>query len=193
MSYTYLITCNGCRKESPKSQTLKAASEIAKNEDWVFVRHLGEHYCKDCATTAANEDRSKSVVAQLKSSEIRAKKVERLKILLRIRESGKTVRECGEALGVSPGRAHQLIKEAEQMAARGWMAKNTAQDGTMPFEEVLNLSVRAANCLVHLGCKTVDDVCLLTEANIRKTPNFGAKSLYELQSELLRVGRKLST
>jgi DNA-directed RNA polymerase subunit alpha len=58
--------------------------------------------------------------------------------------------------------------------------------------EELQLTTRTANSLRRLGCKTVDDICGLTEEQLLRTPNLGRKSLSEIKKLLASMGRALA-
>lgn len=54
-------------------------------------------------------------------------------------------------------------------------------------------SVRLRNCLLNLGTVgNLDDLCNLTDMELLRTPNFGRKSLDELKTFLLTIGRNLN-
>lgn len=57
--------------------------------------------------------------------------------------------------------------------------------------EYLELSVRTGNCLKNENVVYVGDLVQKTEAELLKVPNFGRKSLYEIMSELSRLGLTL--
>lgn len=50
--------------------------------------------------------------------------------------------------------------------------------------EVLDLSVRAMNCLSNAGIKLLGDLCMKTESRMLKYRNFGKKSLDEIREKL---------
>ena len=55
----------------------------------------------------------------------------------------------------------------------------------------LDLSVRTANCLEALGVRTVRDICIRSEPELRRIPAFGETSLFELKHKLSRLGLRL--
>lgn len=55
----------------------------------------------------------------------------------------------------------------------------------------LELSVRAYNALKRVGINTIDDVCKLTEAELRKIKNLGKVSAEEVITALTEKGRHL--
>lgn len=61
-----------------------------------------------------------------------------------------------------------------------------------PFDAELELSVRAVNTLKKLNAVTTDDVCNISERELRKTQGCGKGTLEEIKSELKRIGRSLS-
>ena len=54
--------------------------------------------------------------------------------------------------------------------------------------EELELSVRAANCLKNDNIVYVGDLVRKTEEDLRKTPNFGARSMNEIRDVLKTMG-----
>ena len=62
--------------------------------------------------------------------------------------------------------------------------------------EVLDLSVRAMNCLNNANIKLIGELCLKSEARMLKYRNFGKKSLDEIIEKLaennLQLGMKFS-
>jgi DNA-directed RNA polymerase subunit alpha len=57
--------------------------------------------------------------------------------------------------------------------------------------DVLELSVRAQNCLINAGIKNVSDIVVMTEDQVRKIKNFGSKSFDEVQTALHAFGLTL--
>ncbi|MBP9669437.1 MAG: hypothetical protein KBE09_04070 [Candidatus Pacebacteria bacterium] len=55
-------------------------------------------------------------------------------------------------------------------------------------EALLNLSVRAANCLKNAGLVTVADIAERTEEEMLRTPHFSRKTLNELKEILASKG-----
>lgn len=55
----------------------------------------------------------------------------------------------------------------------------------------LELSVRAYNALKRVGINTIDDLCKLTEAELRKIKNLGKVSAEEVITALTEKGRHL--
>ena len=48
-------------------------------------------------------------------------------------------------------------------------------------------SCRARNCLLNLGCKTIGDAALLSDHELRCTPNIGRVTLDEIKDRLGRI------
>jgi len=46
--------------------------------------------------------------------------------------------------------------------------------------DILELSVRASNCLARASITTIGELCALTEAQVARTRNMGAKSVKEV-------------
>ncbi len=57
----------------------------------------------------------------------------------------------------------------------------------------LEISVRVANGLRHIGVKTVGDLVKLSRSDLLMTKNFGPRSLGELEVVLKAMGLKLMT
>lgn len=55
----------------------------------------------------------------------------------------------------------------------------------------LELSARTHNVLLYLGARTIDDVCRFTPEKLLEEPNFGRKSLMEIQEVLAMHDRAL--
>jgi hypothetical protein len=80
--------------------------------------------------------------------------------------------------------------------AAGRRAKRGAVEGKpflldARFEDVLQLSVRARNCLDRQGIRTVRDLLTFTEAELLRIYNLGRGSLREIAAELARYGYRL--
>ncbi len=60
-----------------------------------------------------------------------------------------------------------------------------------PFEDVLSVTARTANCLKAEGIRWLGDVVRQNQVALLKTPNLGKKSLRELTDELERHGLQL--
>jgi len=57
--------------------------------------------------------------------------------------------------------------------------------------DVLELSVRSANCLKNDNVVYIGDLVRKTEAEMLRTPNFGRKSLNEIKQVLVQMGLHL--
>ena len=55
----------------------------------------------------------------------------------------------------------------------------------------LDLSVRTTNCLEALGIRTVRDICIRSEGELRRIPTFGETSMFELKRKLSGLGLRL--
>ena len=86
-------------------------------------------------------------------------------------------------LGSQAGEGDALsnISEEEQK-----LFKTLTQD-----VEVLDLSVRAMNCLNNAGIKLLGDLCMKSESRMLKYRNFGKKSLDEIKEKLEALGLSL--
>ena len=57
--------------------------------------------------------------------------------------------------------------------------------------EVLDLSVRAMNCLNSANIKLISELCTKTESRMLKYRNFGKKSLDEIKEKIEKIGLAL--
>lgn len=57
--------------------------------------------------------------------------------------------------------------------------------------QILNLPLRAANCLQGYEIYTIDDLCRRTERDLLRIPNIGRKSINEIKYQLSTIGRRL--
>ena len=134
MSYKIRLFCDSCGATSPESDTLKNARQIAEAGGWQTVRHLGQHLCNPCALSVSNEKvtppRRRTQEDIMRESW--AAKVARMKIALNLRRSGKTLRDVGDAIGVSSSRAKQLISHGEIAELNGWAHPNPRLEGFSP-------------------------------------------------------------
>ena len=75
--------------------------------------------------------------------------------------------------------------------------KNVSDEETKLFKllsqsvEVLDLSVRAMNCLNSANIKLVSELCTKTESRMLKYRNFGKKSLDEIKEKIEKIGLEL--
>ena len=57
--------------------------------------------------------------------------------------------------------------------------------------QILDLPLRASNCLRFEEIYTIDDLCSRTERELLRIPNMGRKSLNEIKDQLANIGRRL--
>lgn len=57
--------------------------------------------------------------------------------------------------------------------------------------DILELSVRAEHCLERAGIETIGQLCAMTEAELGRLRNMGAKSVKEVKAKLEKLGCKL--
>lgn len=57
--------------------------------------------------------------------------------------------------------------------------------------DILDLSVRAEHCLQRAGVETIEQLCEMTEWEVVKLRNMGAKSVKEVKEKLGKLGYKL--
>ena len=78
------------------------------------------HHCPDCAPKHKPTARAKNPTKEEAVAMRWAPTCARLKMALRLRRAGSTLKECGDALGVSGSRAAQLIAQADRTERHGW-------------------------------------------------------------------------
>ena len=57
--------------------------------------------------------------------------------------------------------------------------------------DILDLTVRAEHCLQRAGIETIGQLCALTEWQLSKLRNMGAKSVKEVKEKLAKINCKL--
>ena len=70
-------------------------------------------------------------------------------------------------------------------------AETKQDDEKSKLKKLLNMSVRAANCLNNANITTVGQLAMKTEAEMLKYRNFGKKSLNEIKEKLAALGLTL--
>lgn len=71
-----------------------------------------------------------------------------------------------------------------------WNAALTRLAGEI---SALNLSTRAENCLRMLGIETIDELCKVTEPELKGGSNLGKKTLTEIKDALASHGLSLAS
>lgn len=99
-------------------------------------------------------------------------------------KEGMTYRQIGERLGVSRGRAAQIVHKVKRIQAYASLEYN----GKI---ESLPISVRTYNALLNAGITEIDQIPNLSSRELLKLKNFGRKSLRELETVLMERGLKL--
>lgn len=136
----------------------------------------------------------------------RAERNTRLGKALELRRSGKTYKEVGVVLGVCPGRAGQIIHQAERLERRQAAQKerivqaaefdlNGMDLASVPMSILMDeLSVRSANCMknARLDKGTIGNLLAIPEAELLKTQNFGRKSLWEIRDAIEEIKMKIA-
>ena len=95
--------------------------------------------------------------------------------------------------------AAQILKEHLQVFLGGHPEKKDAKDMMTEEErhlfkqlaqdvEVLDLSVRAMNCLNNADIRLIGELCTKTESRMLKYRNFGKKSLDEIKEKIEKLG-----
>lgn len=69
-------------------------------------------------------------------------------------------------------------------------AQKAAREASKRFVESLELSVRTANCLINAGVTCWEDVERMGRAYWMSQPNFGRKSMADLEGEMRLRGRE---
>ena len=157
--------------------------------------HLTEKSALTCAErkTAVKQDN-------------RAERNARLSKALELRRSGKTYKEVGVVLGVCPGRAGQIIGQAERLERRMSAQKEKIEQvkefdlkgldiSSVPMSILMDeLSVRSANCMknARLDKGTIGDLLAIPEAVLLKTQNFRRKSLWEIRDAIEEIKVKIA-
>jgi hypothetical protein len=73
------------------------------------------------------------------------------------------------------------------------VAGSTTVKKEKPSKEILNLGVRARNCLKSANINTAEELSMFTESQISNVPNTGRKTIDELEKFLQSKGLKFST
>lgn len=79
-------------------------------------------------------------------------------------------------------------KEGADDAANGRSHSFGKEEELQLPVEVLGLSVRAYNCLIRIGCKTIGDVARISDGQIATARNMGKKSADEIANALKQRG-----
>lgn len=78
------------------------------------------------------------------------------------------------------------LYEAERIRTQAAEREKTA-----PVWEILNLTVRTANCLKGEDIRTLEELCSKKEIDLLKIPNLGRRSLNEIREALAQRGMML--
>jgi hypothetical protein len=114
---------------------------------------------------------------------------ERQRQVLQWRNEGKTWGAIGGQLNVTPSRASQIYAEAWRKVAR-----RRLPDEPLTLESpvtIFDFSVRTGNCLKNEGIVTLNDLLMRSEAELLRMPNFGRRSMGEVNEALAQHGFKL--
>lgn len=108
---------------------------------------------------------------------------------LRQTEEGVKLKAMADSIGVSIERIRQIVAKGSRLV-RNLRKRSgpTAQPGD-PIEALI-LSVRAENCFINMGCRTVADVVeeMKDRDEMLRFPNFGLKSYAEVRRVLNHQG-----
>lgn len=58
--------------------------------------------------------------------------------------------------------------------------------------DILELSVRAGNCLQRAGIMTIGQLCAMSEEELSRLRNMGKKTVVEIKEKLHKIGHELS-
>ena len=103
----------------------------------------------------------------------------RIDLALSMKSEGRTLKEIGSALGVSSGRARQIIAKAARVIRERKELSERISGGDL----LALLSVRTRNCLEVEGISQ-GELLSMTEHQLTmllKIPNFGKKCLEEVE------------
>jgi hypothetical protein len=198
MSYLYLTTCDACGHTTKPAKTKSEALFRAESTGWVFVRHMGQHFCSKCRAAKEAELAKPKVpprpTREQRSAEARARRIEREQVAVRLRKAGSSWSAIGAALGVSGTRAAQLHESA---TTRKGGDKKEESFGVTPAPDmqesvkILNLSVRSLVVLEQGGVKTIGQLSQLSQNQVLNLPNIGRKSYNEIIERLGEIGISL--
>lgn len=90
-------------------------------------------------------------------------------------------------------KAAELVQKMRAILNRG---ERYSESNRAPLDapiDILELSTRPHNCFLNDELVTIGDLISKTRAELLRTPNFGRRSLNEVERELERVGRHLGT
>jgi hypothetical protein len=93
-----------------------------------------------------------------------------------------------ENIELTSGKFNGMISVLANFAAS---VKNLENPILKESIDVLELTVRAANCLRSQEIKTIGDLVKLSERDLRRIDNLGIRSLVEIRHSLERFGLKL--
>jgi hypothetical protein len=122
----------------------------------------------------------------------------------------KTFKEIGDFFGISGTRVRQICDKAKREVSCRCNTINEKikqphvilkeveklpENGNLParillIENLGDMSVRTWNCLHCANIKTIEDLLARKRSDLLRTPNFGRKSLKELESLLEQNGIK---
>jgi DNA-directed RNA polymerase alpha subunit len=111
-----------------------------------------------------------------------------------LRKSGKTLKEIAEELGVSAGRAEQLVDiylKLQQFEAGTNQLLQSSPEEALDFEIIyLPIKNRSYHALHDAGIRTVRQLMQKTERELNDLKHFGYSSLLDVRQVLLRIGLK---
>lgn len=119
---------------------------------------------------------------------ITAKSRARAAEAMRMRRAGMTFRAIGEVMGVGRSYAQTLAAMGERQDAR-LRRRETAQPLSPETSlDALPFTVRTANVLHFAGVKTIGDLLKVSEKQVKRMKNAGAKTIDDIRETMLDMG-----
>jgi len=191
MSYTYILNCDDCGAATKPHASKSSLQALVEHGGWLSSRHEGKHYCRNCRERHEKPPKKARPSAEQYNEIRRAKKIERAKIAQRMRGSGMTYAQIGQALEVSATRAAQIcatqVKDKIETIDTDQSHIFSAKPSRMP-SSFDHLSVRAQMFCKELAISTLDELASKTESEILRHPRLGRKALNELKLLLANNG-----
>lgn len=103
--------------------------------------------------------------------------------VLALRLQGKTLREAGEAVGVSTERARQI-------EAKAWVLVRRALHSKVGDLTELNLSARAYNALLLNDIRSIAEFLVLSDRELTKLKQVGEQTLKEIKDAIRDYAKK---
>ena len=132
-------------------------------------------------------------------AEIKERAKQRREKAFDLRAQGLTYKQIGTELDCSNVRAGQIVAQQKRLILKKGEAEVTEEllnQRRLDFlkrhsVEILDISIRANNCLRNAEILTIGELIGRSEKELRKSQHFGPKSLVEIKHELLGIGLML--